>query len=164
MKVALIVAMAKDRAIGLDGSLPWSLPADLRYFKKTTMGAPVIMGRKTYDSLFVKPLPGRRNIVLTRNTAFVDDRCEVVYTLEEAIALAKPCERVFIIGGASVYEQALDLADELYITSVDARVEADQYFPPLDLSCWAERQRDIYPADERNAHDMEFIFYERRAD
>ena len=125
MKIAIIVAVANNGVIGADNKIPWYCPADLQYFKRTTMGAPILMGRKTWQSLSIQPLPGRKNIVVSRDPEFSDHRCDVVKTIDEGLSLVSEYEKVFIMGGANIYEQVLDRADELYLTKVDIDVEGD---------------------------------------
>ena len=159
--LSIIVAMAKNRVIGRDNQLPWHLPADLRHFKQTTMGHPIIMGRKTYESIG-RPLPGRQNIVITRNPDFQAEGCLVVHSLQEALAAVPEAEEVFIIGGASLYREALPLADRIYLTLVDAEVEGDTFFPELDASEWQEVRRETFTPDEKNPFGYAFIEFVRK--
>ncbi len=159
--LSIIVAMAKNRVIGRDNQLPWHLPADLRHFKQTTMGHPIIMGRKTYESIG-RPLPGRQNIVITRNPDFQAEGCLVVHSLQEALAAVPEAEEVFIIGGASLYREALPLADRIYLTLVDAEVEGDTFFPELDASEWQEVRRETFAPDEKNPFGYAFIEFVRK--
>lgn len=146
MHLALIAAQAKNRCIGRDNQMPWHLPEDLRYFKAQTLGKPIIMGRNTYLSLG-RPLPGRLNIVLTRDTGFTAEGIRVVHTLEQAIALAtsdakeKGVEELMIIGGAQLYQQALPLADRIYLTELADSFAGDTFFPELDPAQWREIER-----------------------
>jgi dihydrofolate reductase len=145
MPIALIVAAAgKNLVIGKDGDLPWHFSADLKYFKEKTMGHPVLMGRVTYQSILNrlgKPLPGRRNIVLSRDPAFHDDRATVIRDLLEISHITAPEERVFVIGGASLYRQTLDLADTIYLTHIDRDFPGDSHFPALDSAQWQQVDR-----------------------
>ncbi|NVJ98618.1 MAG: dihydrofolate reductase [Alphaproteobacteria bacterium] len=161
MSLSLIVAMAKDRAIGRDNDLPWHLPADLKYFKAVTMGKPIVMGRKTYESIG-RPLPGRRNIVITRNENWQADGVDVVSSLAEAKALAEQHDEAMIIGGAQIYGQALEYVDRLYITEVDLTVpDADAHFPEFGAMGWQETSREHHVADgDKPAYA--FVVYERR--
>lgn len=161
--VSLIVAMSSNRVIGRDGDLPWHLPADLRHFKKTTMGHHLIIGRATWDEVG-KPLPGRTMVVVTRNRDFSADGVLVAHSVEEALALARDDNEPFIGGGAEIYRQALvaDLVDRLYITRVHARVEGDTFFPPIDLDQWLLADRVDHPADKKNEHPCTFERYDRR--
>ena len=161
--VSLIVAMSSNRVIGRGGDLPWHLPADLRHFKKTTMGHHLLIGRATWDEVG-KPLPGRTMVVVTRNRDFSADGVLVAHSVEEALALARDDNEPFIGGGAEIYRQALvaDLVDRLYITRVHARVEGDTFFPPIDLDQWLLADRVDHPADKKNEHPYTFERYDRR--
>ena len=160
MRLSLIVAMAKNRVIGSNNQMPWHLPADFAYFKKVTLGHPVIMGRKTFESIG-RPLPGRRNIVVSRNPAF---RAEVVDVMTSLDAAIKACQNTeaFVIGGATLYAEALPHADRLFITEVDASPNGDTLFPSLDKNLWREITRERREADEKNLHAMEFVVLERK--
>ena len=165
MRLALIVAMTPAGVIGRAGSLPWHLPSELQFFKRTTMGKPIIMGRKTYESIG-RPLPGRTNIIISRNPAFQADGCQVFTSLEAALDAARkltPESEAMLIGGAELYQQALPLANRIYLTLVEAELEGDTYFPKLDSSEWREVQRESFPADERHAYAHTRIFLERRS-
>jgi dihydrofolate reductase len=142
MTVSLIAALAKNRVIGAGNALPWRLPEDLKHFKALTMGHPVIMGRKTFESIG-KPLPGRRNIVVTRSQSFRAEGCEVVDSPDAALrAAADQAEEVFVIGGAELYRAFLDRADCLYLTEIDRDVEGDAWFPDIDRNEWQESSRE----------------------
>ena len=160
-KLALIVAVARNNVIGAGNAIPWHCPADLQYFKRTTMGAPVMMGRKTWDSLQIKPLPGRQNIIVSRDLRFTAEECEVVNSIEEGLQLAANAKRVFVIGGEDIYKQVLHKADELYITYVDADVEGDRYFPQFSLQDWEQIREESYSADDKNLYDMVFRVYQK---
>ena len=165
MRVSLIVAMAKNRVIGNKNKMPWHLPADFNYFKKVTMGHPVIMGRKTFESIG-RPLPGRSNIVISRNAAFRADGVEVATSLAAAINLCESegtSQEAFVIGGATLYIEALPQADRIFVTEVDASPEGDTFFPMLDAKQWREVARERCEADEKNAHAMEFTVLERNS-
>lgn len=155
-KIALIVAVAHNNVIGLGNTIPWYCPADLQYFKRTTMGAPVIMGRKTYESLKIKPLPGRQNIVITRDKDNYSEACDTASSIENALQLSSNAERVFIIGGEEIYEQTLHCADELYITYVDADVKGDRYFPIISMDEWQLVKEENFSADEKNPYNLRF--------
>ena len=159
MPVSLIAAMAENRVIGRDNQLPWRLSADLQHFKALTMGKPIIMGRKTYESIG-RPLPGRTNIVITRDSAFQAEGCEVVHSIEQALAAARGFEEVMVIGGAELYRQMLDHADRLYLTLVRAEVEGDALFPELGQQ-WHEVERESRKADDKNQFDYDFVILER---
>ncbi len=160
MKLSLVVAMDQNRVIGINGGLPWHLSSDLKYFRDITMGKPIIMGRKTYESIG-RPLPGRRNIVVTRNTDFEAPGCDVVTSLETALELVKDVPEVMMVGGASLYIDTLPLADHIYMTEVHAEVEGDTWFPEIDLDEWHEVSRLRFSADEKNEYDYSFVVYER---
>ena len=140
MRLSIIVAMDDNQLIGKDNALPWHLPADLGYFKKTTTGKTVLMGRKTYESIG-RPLPNRRNVVVSRNTDFEAEGCEVVGSIEAALELAKDDDEVMVMGGASFYEQMLPSADRLYITQIEGEYEGDAHFPKFDRSEFKEISR-----------------------
>ena len=160
MTISIIVAMDKKGVIGLDGDLPWHLSADLKHFKSITMGKPLIMGRKTHESIG-RPLPGRKNIVLTHSQEFKTDGCMVVYSLEEALVAAGEVDEVMIMGGSGIYDQALARADRLYLTEVHADVNGDVYFPEFDRSEWVEIEREDHSADDKNNFDYSFVVMER---
>ena len=158
-----IVAIASDGAIGRQGDLLCYLPADMKHFKEVTMGHSIIMGRKTFESFPRRPLPGRQNIVITRNTDWQYTGVTVANSLEDAIAAAET-DTVFIIGGAQVYEQSLPLVDVLHLTRIHARwASADTFFPTLDMSEWQEVSREHHESDHRNAYEFDFITLKRRA-
>ena len=163
MRISLIVAVAKNRVIGSKNKMPWHLPADFAYFRKMTIGHPVIMGRKTFESIG-RPLPGRRNIVISRNTAIRADGVEVMASLEQAIGaclLSAAGPEAFVIGGATLYIDALPRADRILITEVDASPEGDIFFPVLDAKQWEEVSRVHHAADEKNIYAMDFVVLER---
>ena len=151
--VTLVVAMARNRAIGLDGRMPWHLPAELKHFKATTMGHPIVMGRRTWQAIG-RALPGRQNIVVTRNPEFAAEGAEVASSLEAALALADGDE-VMVIGGGQLYEQAMPYATRMVITTIDARPEADTWFPDWDRDEWRETDCRAYDPDERNPFGFE---------
>jgi dihydrofolate reductase len=161
--IALIVALAEDRVIGKDGGLPWRIPADLKFFRSVTMGKPVLMGRKTFASIG-RPLPGRRNIVLTRDPGFRPAGVTVVTDIDAALAEATSAAgdgEVMVIGGAQVYAAALPSARRLYLTEVHASVAGDTYFPVLDPSRWAERSRERHRQEQPLPLDFSFVVLER---
>ena len=166
MKLALIAAYSQNRVVGYDNKLPWHLPEDLQYFKRCTTGKAIIMGRKTFESIG-RPLPNRTNIVISRNPDFSPEGVKVVSSLDSAIELAKAVnevngiEEIMVIGGATIYELALPLADRLYLTHVHARIEGDAYFPQVDFSKWHEVQRADYSASDSNPYDYSFVVYEK---
>lgn len=157
--LSFVVAMARNGVIGRDNQLPWRLPADLRHFKTVTMGKPIIMGRKTYDSIG-RPLPGRTNIVVTRDPAYQAEGCLVVHSIEEALAAAGDAAEVMVIGGAEFYRQLLPRADRIYLTRIDAEFEGDTWFPELDPARWQERSREDHAPDADNPYPYSFVVLE----
>lgn len=145
MRVSLIVAVAENGVIGQDGDLPWRIPADLKFFKETTTGHPIVMGRKTYQSIG-RALPGRRNIVVTRDPDFASDDIVVVSDFDAALSAAGDAEEVMVIGGAQIYELALPRADKIYLTQVHVAADGDTHFPELDRGIWRETARVDHPA------------------
>lgn len=160
MALALIAAVARNGAIGQGGSMPWHLPADLQRFKRTTLGAPIIMGRKTWDSIG-RPLPGRRNIVITRNPQWQAPGAETAESLRAALALAEGAEQVFVIGGAQIYAEALPLADRLLLTEIDADFEGDTFFPPWDRAAFVEEGSEPWISEPGPRY--RFASYRRKA-
>ncbi len=160
MRVSLVAAVARNGVIGRDGELPWRLPGDLRYFKALTLGKPVVMGRKTWESIG-RPLPGRRNVVITRQPGYAADGAEVVSSPEAALSLLEGEAEVMIIGGEAIYRAFLDRATRIYLTEVDADVEGDARFPDLGRSEWVETSREEGVPDERDEHAYRFISLDR---
>ncbi len=160
MIISIIVAIGQNREIGKDNRMLWYLPADLKYFKETTMGKPLIMGRKTYESLG-RPLPGRKNIVITRKMNYSAPGCTMAFSIEEAIHRSKPAGEVFIAGGGEIYQQAMALTERLYITKIHGTFPADTFFPKPSHGQWKKLKSDFRKADTKNPYDMEFIIYER---
>ncbi|MDB1122267.1 type 3 dihydrofolate reductase [Vibrio algarum] len=159
MKISMIAAMAKNRVIGKENQMPWHLPADFVWFKRCTLGKPVIMGRKTYDSIG-RPLPGRQNIVISRDTSLKIEGVDCVSSIEEAIEMASDQNEIMIIGGGSIYQACLEKANCLYLTFIDLDVEGDTQFPDWKQG-WRETYSESFVADEKNAHDMRFVVLER---
>ncbi|CAM4169615.1 dihydrofolate reductase [Bordetella muralis] len=159
-RLTLVVAYSDNRVIGRDNALPWKLPGDLAHFKRTTLGSPIIMGRKTWESLG-RPLPGRTNVVVSRNTEYAAPGAVVVPTLQAAVQACGDVADAYVIGGAQIYEQALPLAQRLIATEVHAVVEGDAFFPALPAEQWREISREPQPAENGYAYD--FVGYERRA-
>jgi dihydrofolate reductase len=155
--VSLIVAMDRNRGIGVDNKLPWRLSADLKRFRELTMGHHIIVGRKTFESIG-KPLPGRETIVVTRDKNYRVEGCHIVHSVEEAISLARSRgeSEVFVCGGAEIYAQSLQMADRLYLTLVDAEVTADAFFPEWNENEWLEQESAPHPADEKNQYPFVF--------
>jgi dihydrofolate reductase len=167
MKLALIAAVARNGAIGKGNALLWHHPEDQRHFKQTTMGCPVIMGRKTWDSLpeRFRPLPGRRNIVLTRNAHWQAPGAERAESLNASLALVQSSVKVFVIGGAQIYAEALPLADELVLTEIDADFsDADAFFPAWDREAFVQVSKDSRPASEGHSVGFALVVYQRKAE
>jgi len=159
--VSIIAAMDRNRLIGNKNQLPWYLPADLAHFKQVTMGKPIIMGRKTYDSIG-RPLPGRTNIVLTRSADFHAEGVVTANTLQQALDYVSTENEVMIIGGSTIYELALPRADRLYLTYVENSFEGDAWFPDFDLDQWHIIASEEHSADEKNSSTYRFVTYERK--
>jgi dihydrofolate reductase len=157
-QLTLVVALDLDRGIGIDNQMPWHLPQDLAHFKRVTLGKPVIMGRKTFDSIG-RPLSGRRNIVVTRNAGWTHDGAERAASLEAAIALLDGAP-ASIIGGAQIFEASIGLADVLIVTHIAHRFTCDTFFPPIDPAVWVETARESHHADEQD-FDYAYVTYER---
>ncbi len=154
--ISIIVAMANNRVIGKDNQMPWHLPADLAHFKKVTLGKPIIMGRKTYESIG-RPLPGRKNIVISSNSNYKLDGCETVTSIENAFEIVKNEKEVFIIGGGYLYTQLLPQADKLYLTFIDLDIDGDTKFPQFEQLNLKETKREKHLKDEKNPYDYEFV-------
>lgn len=164
MLISLIVAMDKNRLIGTQNALPWRLPDDMKWFVQQTMGKPVVMGRKTYDSIPVrfKPLHGRHNIVLSHNPHYKAAGCTVVHTLPAALAAAGDAAEIMVAGGAQIYGESLPLAHRLYLTLVDGAFTGDTFFPVFDQTQWRELYRQQRPPDARHAHPFTWFILERK--
>jgi dihydrofolate reductase len=160
--LSLVVAIADNGVIGREGGLPWHLPDDLRHFKAVTLGKPVLMGRRTFESIG-RALPGRRNLMLSRGATPAVPGVECVATLAEALQRCAPAEELCVIGGAGVYAAALPLATRIHLTRVHASPAGDVHFPQIDWATWRETLRSEHAADERHAHAMSFITLERQA-
>ena len=161
MRVSAVVAASRNNVIGKDGGLPWHVSSDLKLFKEITMGKPVIMGRRTWESLPKKPLPGRRNIVITRNADYQADGAQIVGSVDEALAACAGEEEVSIIGGGQVYERAMDRTNRIYLTRIDLEVEGDTYLPELPDVEWREVSRSDYPKGERDDAAFTLIVLDR---
>jgi len=161
MNISLVAAMGEGRVIGIDNRLPWRLPADLQHFRRVTMGKPVLMGRKTFESIG-KPLVGRINIVVTQDRSFHPDGVVVTHSVDEAIA-AVDAPELMVIGGASFYAQLLPRADRLYLTEIHHRFAGDAYFPAFSPDEWHEIERRDHAPDEANPYAYSFVIWERRA-
>ena len=160
MRITLVAAVAKNGVIGRDGDLPWRLPDDLKAFKRLTLGKPVVMGRKTWESIG-RPLPERHNVVMTRSQDFEAPGASVVPSAEAALELLADQDEVMVIGGGAIYRQFLERADHIYLTEVDADVDGDVTFPELDPGEWVEVSREHHPADERHAYAFTLVRLDR---
>ncbi|HYC40336.1 MAG TPA: dihydrofolate reductase [Chitinophagaceae bacterium] len=162
MIISLVVAAARNQAIGKDGQLPWHLPNDMKHFRNITWGMPVIMGRKTFETLG-KPLRGRKNIIISRQRGFRPPGVVVVKDLDDALFVAKETDarEAMVIGGGEIYRMAFEKARRIYLTRVEAEPEADTFFPELDEKEWRLLQRRDFPADEKNAHAHSFQIWEK---
>jgi len=160
MKISLIVAMATNRAIGLDNQMPWHLSADLKKFKAITMGSPILMGRKTFESIG-RPLPGRDNIIISRNPGYQQAGCSVFNNVDDAINACQQYEEVFVIGGATFYQVMIDKADTLYLTQINQSFEADTFFPAIDPLQWQEVAREDINDDPSVDFCYSFLTLER---
>jgi len=159
MTISIVVAISENRAIGKDNKLLWYLPNDLKHFKAITSGHTVIMGRKTYESVG-KPLPNRRNIIITRQDIAIEG-CEVVNSIKAALELCRTEREVFIVGGAEIYKQSLHLTDRIYLTVVHKQFEGDSFFPEIKKTDWLQVSREDHQPDEKNSLPYSFITYER---
>lgn len=159
-RVTIIVAADEQGGIGRNGGLPWHLPEDLRRFKALTLGKPIVMGRRTWDSIG-RPLPGRRSLVISRQPGFAADGAEVFDSLEAALRAVADAPEACVIGGAEIYRQALPYAEVIHLTRVHAAVDADTHFPRLDAGEWEQVARADHPADERHAHACSFLTLRR---
>jgi len=169
MDIAIYVAIAENGVIGRDGGLPWRLSTDMKRFKADTMGKPIVMGRKTWESFPRRPLPGRQNIVVTRDAGYRAEGAEVVHSLDEAITLAEVRSRCFagadeicIVGGGEIYRQALTKADRLHITHVMASPDGDTLFPAIDPELWVLTHAEDAPAGDKDSHATRYAVYQRR--
>ena len=163
MLISIIVAMGNNRVVGIKNSLPWILPADMEHFRCLTLGKPIIMGQKTFESIG-KPLSGRINIILTRDENFRAEGCLVSYSIEEALAVAKKqgAEEVMIAGGVSIYSQFLPLADRMYLTLIDGDFEGDAFFPEFDYNDWEEVERVENEPDKNNPYPYSFVVLKKK--
>jgi len=163
MRITLVVAAATNNVIGLDGGMPWHLPADLAHFKRVTLGKPVLMGRRTHESIG-RPLPGRLNLVLSRGGGYRAEGCQTVGSVEEAVRVATEAgaPELMVIGGGGVYAQAMPVADRILLTRVHAAPDGDTFFPELDPREWEVVGREERAADERNSYATSFLEYVRR--
>lgn len=159
-RISLVAAMASNRVIGINNRLPWHLPADFKHFKRVTMGKPILMGRKTFESIG-HPLPGRTNIIITSNHAYRAAGCHVVNSIDDALAVTANSAEVMVIGGASFYQQTLPMAQRIYLTVIHHAFDGDAHFVTIDESEWFEVDRINHAADEKNRYPYSFITLER---
>ncbi|WP_066256914.1 dihydrofolate reductase [Neobacillus drentensis] len=160
--ISFIVAMDENRVIGKDNQLPWRLPEDLKFFKRVTIGHPIAMGRKTHESIG-RVLPGRENIVITRQKEYRSEDCTVIYSVEDFVQYSKKqSDEIFIIGGAEIFNETFDYADRLYITLIHEEFTGDTYFPKFDVSKWKLVSCEKGLKDDKNPYDYEFRIYNRR--
>ncbi|MBT6211041.1 MAG: type 3 dihydrofolate reductase [Woeseia sp.] len=160
MKISLIVAASNNNVIGLDGELPWHLSEDLKRFKVTTMGKPMIMGRATFASIG-RTLPGRKSIVMSQQKAFVAEGCDVASSVEQAIACAGDVDEIMVIGGGKIYELFLPIANRIYLTRVDAHIEGDTFFPTLDTKSWSTIESEDFPVTDQQEFGFRIETLER---
>jgi dihydrofolate reductase len=166
-RISFVIAIAENGVIGRDGAMPWRLAGDMAFFKRTTMGKPIVMGRKTWESFPKRPLPGRPNLVVTRDAAYDAPGAEVFASLDAALARGEALARdmgadeVMVVGGSEIYRQALPRASRIYLTEVHARPEGDAHFA-FDLTAWREVSRERHPAGEKDSADYSFVVLERR--
>ena len=158
----MIAAMTEDLVIGIKNTLPWKLPNDMKWFRQNTMGKPIVMGRKTFESFGAKALPGRTNIIITRDEAYQASDSIVVHSVEEALKAAGDVDEVMIIGGASFYEQMLPKADRLYLTFVHAELDGDAWFPEINNNDWNKIEKIDYKKDKENRYAHSFIILDRK--
>ena len=162
MKISMIAAMTEDRVIGIKNSLPWKLPNDMKWFRQNTMGKPIIMGRKTFESFGAKALSGRVNIIITRDQSYQASDIIVVHSIDDAIKAAGNVDEVMIIGGASFYEQMLPKADRLYLTFVHAELEGDAWFPEINNNDWNKVEKINHKKDDKNRYAHSFVILDRK--
>jgi len=160
--ISLIWAMDKNRLIGCDNALPWQLPADMAWFRKNTMGKPILMGRKTHDSIG-RPLPGRANLILSRQQDLSIEGCSVIANLDSAIAAVPDAKEIMVMGGAEIYSLLLPQADRLYITEIEAAFDGDAWFPAFDRGSWHTVSSETHQPDERNSYPYTFTILERNS-
>ena len=162
MKISMIAAMTEERVIGVKNSLPWKLPNDMKWFRQNTMGKPIVMGRKTFESFGAKALPGRTNIIITHDESYLASDSVVVHSIDEALKAAGDVDEVMIIGGASFYEQMLPKADRLYLTFVHAELDGDAWFPEINNSDWNKVEKINNKKDDKNRYAHSFVVLDRR--
>lgn len=164
MTTSIIVAASENNVIGLENNLPWNLPEDMKFFKNTTWGMPVIMGRKTFEGLNGKPLPGRKNIVITRQTNWKPAGVEVVNSYNEALKIAETtdCNEAFVIGGGEIFKDLINKVDKIHLTRIHAVINGDAYFPEIDPSIWELKKKRDCPADDRHLYSFTFETWEKK--
>ena len=164
MTISMIVAASENNAIGKDNKLPWHQPADLKFFKNTTWGMPIVMGRKTFEAMG-KALPGRTNIVITTNPDWKGENATSATSIDDALKAAEAtnCKEIFITGGGEIFKQSLSIADKIYITRIHAEIEGDTFFPEIDESVWEKEFEKNTDADEKNKYGMSFQIWVRKA-
>ena len=162
MKISMIAAMTEQRVIGIKNTLPWKLPNDMKWFRENTMGKPIIMGRKTFESFGAKALPGRTNIIITRDENYQASDSVVVHSIDEALDAAGEVDEVMIIGGASFYEQMLPKADRLYLTFVHAELKGDAWFPEINNNDWNKVEKINHKKDKKNQYAHSFMILDRK--
>lgn len=162
MKISMIAAMTEQRVIGIKNSLPWKLPNDMKWFREKTMGKPIVMGRKTFESFGAKALPGRTNIIITRDENYEATDSIVVHSIDDALVAAGEAEEVMIIGGASFYEQMLPKADRLYLTFVHAELKGDAWFPEINNNDWNKTEKISHQKDDKNQYAHTFVVLDRK--
>lgn len=160
MIISIIAALGDNQAIGYQNQLPWRMPADLAYFKKITAGKPVIMGQKTFESIG-KILPGRKQIILTKDPNYGAGECKIAHSIPEALNLAEPAEEVMIAGGASIYQQFLPLVQKMYLTFIHHHFTADTFFPNFNSTQWQEIKREDHQPDNKNLYPYSFVIFEK---
>ena len=160
MKISIVVAMASNRAIGLNNTMPWHLSADLQYFIKITMGKPILMGRRTFESIG-RPLPGRTNIIISRNKNYKHEGCLVYNSIDEALEICRVDEEVMLVGGACFYETILPVADRIYLTQIHRHFQGDTFFPEFDSNSWREIERKDINDDQNAMFEYSFITLEK---
>jgi len=163
MQINAIVAMSENHVIGNKNQLPWHLPADLQHFKTITFGKPILMGRKTFQSIG-RPLPGRKNIILTTDKNFTAEGCDVAHSIAEALKIVEDQTEIFIIGGANLYATMLPQVQKLYLTIINQQFSGDAFFPELNMSEWREISREDHLPDEKNQYAFSFLVLERKQD
>lgn len=161
MKYSIVVAMDQNQVIGSNNTLPWHLSSDLQHFKKITMGKPIVMGRKTHESIG-RPLPGRENIILTRDENYQSEGCIVVNSIVSLDAFCQQHDELMITGGAEIYEMLLPKTQRIYLTEVKTTIDGDTYFPEFDLAHWEETEREDHRADEKNDFDYSFVVLDKK--